>query len=178
MVDGNVYRVLARYFGMEDPIDTGQAKRRYEIIANELLDTKQPGNYNQAIMEFGALQCKPKSPSCHQCIFKDSCVAHEKNKVNNYPTKQASKPVKKRYFNYLVPLLPNKHTALIQRKEKDIWQHLYEFPLLESNRPLTLENISKESNLPEWVFADDVSLFNSEPWVHQLTHQRLSLIHI
>jgi len=173
VVDGNVYRVLARYFGMEDPIDTGQAKRRYEILANELLDTKQPGNYNQAIMEFGALQCKPKSPSCHQCIFKDSCVALEKNKVNNYPTKQASKPVKKRYFNYLVPLLPNKHTALIQRKEKDIWQHLYEFPLLESNRPLTLENISKESNLPEWVFADDVSLFNSEPWVHQLTHQRI-----
>ena len=173
VVDGNVYRVLARYFGIEDPIGTGQAKKRFEILANELLDAKQPGNYNQAIMEFGALQCKPKTPVCDLCILKDSCVALEKNKVNDYPTKQASKPIKKRYFNYLVPLLPNKQTAVIQRKEKDIWQHLYEFPLMESNSPLTLENISKESNLPEWVSADEVSLFNPEPWVHQLTHQRI-----
>ena len=124
-------------------------------------------------MEFGALQCKPKTPVCDLCILKKSCVALQKNKVNDYPTKQASKPIKKRYFNYLVPLLPNKQTALIQRNEKDIWQHLYEFPMLESNSPLTLENISKESNLPEWVSADEVSLFNPEPWVHQLTHQRI-----
>ena len=173
VVDGNVYRVLARYFGIGDPIDKGQAKRRFETLANELLDAKQPGNYNQAIMEFGALQCKPKAPACDLCILKDSCVALQKNKVNDYPVKQSSKPVKKRYFNYLVPLLPNKQTVLIQRKGKDIWQHLYEFPLLESNSPLTLENISKESNLPEWVTADEVSLFNPSPWVHQLTHQRI-----
>lgn len=173
VVDGNVYRVLARYFGIEDPIDTGQAKKRFERLANELLDTKQPGNYNQAIMEFGALQCKPKTPVCDLCILKNSCVALQKNKVNDYPTKKVSKSVKKRYFNYLVPLLPNKQTALIQRKGKDIWQQLYEFPLLESNSQLTLENISKESNLPEWVSADEVSLFNPEPWVHQLTHQRI-----
>jgi len=124
-------------------------------------------------MEFGALQCKPKTPVCDLCILKNSCVALQKNKVNDYPTKQASKSVKKRYFNYLVPLLPNKQTALIQRKGKDIWQQLYEFPLLESNSQLTLENISKESNLPKWVSADEVSLFNPEPWVHQLTHQRI-----
>ncbi|MDG1824209.1 MAG: A/G-specific adenine glycosylase [Flavobacteriaceae bacterium] len=173
VVDGNVYRVLARYFGMEDPIDTGQAKKRFEVLANELLDVKQPGNYNQAIMEFGALQCKPKTPVCDLCILKNSCVALEKNKVNDFPFKQASKPVRKRYFNYLVPMLPNHQTALIQRKGKDIWQHLYEFPLFESTRTLTAENISKESNLPDWVSADEVSLFNPKPWVHQLTHQRI-----
>ena len=173
VVDGNVYRVLARYFGIETPIDTGQAKKQFKTLANELLDAKEPGNYNQAIMEFGALQCKPKSPPCHHCIFKDSCVALEKNKVNDYPTKQANKLVKKRYFNYLVPLLPNKQTALIQRKGKDIWQYLYEFPMIESNSPLTLENISKELNLPEWVSTDEVSLYNPKPWVHQLTHQHI-----
>jgi A/G-specific adenine glycosylase len=173
VVDGNVYRVLARYFGMEDPIDTGQAKKRFEALANELLDVKQPGNYNQAIMEFGALQCKPKIPVCDVCILKNSCVALDKNKVNDFPFKQANKTVRKRYFNYLVPMLPKHQTALIQRKGKDIWQHLYEFPLFESTRPLTAENISKESNLPDWVSADEVSLFNPKPWVHQLTHQRI-----
>jgi len=173
VVDGNVYRVLARYFGIETPIDTGQAKKQFKTLANELLDAKEPGNYNQAIMEFGALQCKPKSPPCHHCIFKDSCVALEKNKVNDYPTKQANKLVKKRYFNYLVPLLPNKQTALIQRKGKDIWQYLYEFPMIESKSPLTLESISKDFNLPEWVSSDEISLYNPKPWVHQLTHQHI-----
>ena len=173
VVDSNVYRVLARYFGIDDPIDTLQGKKRFEILANELLDPKQPGNYNQAVMEFGALQCKPKTPVCDLCILKDSCVSFEKNKVNDYPTKQLSKLVKTRYFNYLVPLLPNKQTYLTQRKGKDIWQHLYEFPLLESNGPITQENICKEFNLPEWVSADELTLFNSKPWVHQLTHQRI-----
>ena len=173
VVDGNVYRVLARFFGIEDPIDTGQAKKRFEALANELIDQKQPGNYNQAIMEFGALQCKPKTPVCDLCILKNSCVALEKKKVNDIPNKQAGKPVRNRYFNYLVPLLPNKQTILVQRKDKDIWHHLYEFPLLETNKFLTLANIKEESNLPEWVSADEVSLFNLKPWVHQLTHQRI-----
>ena len=173
VVDGNVYRVLARFFGIEDPIYTVQAKKRFEALANELLDEQQPGNYNQAIMEFGALQCKPKSPVCDLCILKNSCAALEKKIVNYIPNKQAAKSIRNRYFNYFVPLLPNKQTILIQRKDKDIWQHLYEFPLLETNKFLTLENISKESNLPEWVSADEVSLFNLKPWVHQLTHQRI-----
>jgi A/G-specific adenine glycosylase len=173
VVDGNVYRVLARFLGIEAPIDTGQAKKRFKALANELLDTNQPGNYNQALMEFGALQCKPKNPVCNLCILKNSCVALEKNKVNDYPVKKASKPVRKRYFNYFVPLTPNKQTTLVQRKAKDIWKHLYEFPLLESNSPLISENISKELNLPKWVSADEVYLFNPKPWVHQLTHQRI-----
>lgn len=173
VVDGNVYRVLARYFGMEDPIDSGQGKKRFEALANELIDAKQPGNYNQAIMEFGALQCKPKTPSCHQCVLKDSCVALQKNKVSVYPNKKTNKAVKKRYFNYIVPLLPNNQTSLIQRKGKDIWQHLYEFPLFESTHPLTPDNISKESNFPKWVSIDEIALFNQKPWVHQLTHQHI-----
>ena len=173
VVDGNVYRVLARFFGIEDPIYTVQAKKRFEALANELLDEQQPGNYNQAIMEFGALQCKPKTPVCDLCILKNSCAALEKKIVNYIPNKQAAKSIRNRYFNYFVPLLPNKQTILIQRKYKDIWQHLYEFPLLESNNFLTLENISKESDLPKWVSVNEVSLFNLKPWVHKLTHQRI-----
>lgn len=173
VVDGNVYRVLARYFGIEDPIDLGSSKKRFESLANELLIAEQPGNYNQAIMEFGAIQCKPKNPSCHECVLSDSCVALQKNKVSEYPIKKTNKVIKKRYFNYLVPLLPNHKTSITQRKGKDIWQHLYEFPLLESNGPLTTENISKDSNLPDWVSIDEIYLFNQKPWVHQLTHQHI-----
>ena len=173
VVDGNVYRLLARYFGIEDPIDLGPSKKRFESLANELLIAEQPGNYNQAIMEFGAIQCKPKNPSCHECVLSDSCVALQKNKVSEYPVKKTNKVVKKRYFNYLVPLLPNHKTLVTQRKGKDIWQHLYEFPLLESNGPLTTENISKDSNLPDWVSIDEIYLFNQKPWVHQLTHQHI-----
>ena len=100
------------------------------------------------------------------------CCSSEK-KVSEYPIKKTNKVVKKRYFNYLVPLLPNHKTSITQRKGKDIWQHLYEFPLFESTHPLTPDNISKESNFPEWVSIDEIALFNQKPWVHQLTHQHI-----
>ena len=166
VVDGNVFRVLSRFFGIKTPIDQQQS-----TLANDLLDSNQPGNYNQAIMEFGAIQCKPKSPNCHQCILNQSCVARQTDKVNEYPYKEKNIKIKKRYFNYIVPLLPNNKTAIIQRKEKDIWQHLYQFPLIESKSPITPKNISLQQQLPAWALSDELYLFNPKPWVHQLTHQ-------
>jgi len=173
VVDGNVYRVLSRFFGIKTPIDQHQSKKQFETLANDLLDTNQPGNYNQAIMEFGAMQCTPKSPNCHQCILNQSCVARQTNKVSEYPYKEKNIKIKERYFNYIVPLLPNNKTALIQRKEKDIWQHLYQFPLIESKSPLTAKNMSQQEQLPAWALSDELYLFNSKPWVHQLTHQHI-----
>ena len=171
VVDGNVYRVLSRFFGIKIPIDLHQSKKQFETLANDLLDPNQPGNYNQAIMEFGAIQCKPKSPNCHQCILNQSCVAQQTDKVSEYPYKEKNIKIKKRYFNYIVPLLPNNKTALIQRKEKDIWQHLYQFPLIESKSPLTPKNMSLKQQLPAWALSDELYLFNPKAWVHQLTHQ-------
>ena len=173
VVDGNVYRVLSRYFGIKEPINTGHAKKSFQTLADELLDSKDPGNYNQSIMEFGALQCKPKNPLCHNCILMGSCTALYEHKVTDYPIKKGVQKIKKRYFNYVVPLLPNKQTTLVKRKEKDIWQHLYEFPLLETSIQLTLENIRDESNLPDWVLKDRLSLYNHKPWIHQLSHQSI-----
>ena len=171
VVDGNVFRVLSRFFGIKTPIDQHQSKKQFETLANDLLDSNQPGNYNQAIMEFGAIQCKPKSPNCHQCILNQSCVARQTDKVNEYPYKEKNIKIKKRYFNYIVPLLPNNKTAIIQRKEKDIWQHLYQFPLIESKSPLTPKNMSIKVQLPAWALSDELYLFNPKPWVHKLTNQ-------
>ena len=171
VVDGNVFRVLSRFFGIKTPIDQQQSKKQFETLANDLLDSNQPGNYNQAIMEFGAIQCKPKSPNCHQCILNQSCVARQTDKVSEYPHKEKNIKIKKRYFNYIVPLLPNNKTAIIQRKEKDIWQHLYQFPMIESKSPITPKNISLQQQLPAWALSDELYLFNPKPWVHKLTHQ-------
>lgn len=173
VVDGNVFRVLSRFFGIKDPIDVHQSKKRFEVLANQLLNSKHPGDYNQAIMEFGAIQCTPKSPSCHRCVLNQSCVALQKNAVMTYPLKQQKKTVKKRYFNYLVPVLPNNQTSLFKREKKDIWQHLYEFPLVETKRLLTVKQLSHEGQLPAWVSENKCYLFNHKPWIHQLTHQHI-----
>ena len=173
VVDGNVYRVLSRFFGIKDPIDVHQCKKRFEVLANQLLDPKHPGDYNQAIMEFGAIQCTPKSPSCHQCVLNQSCVALQTNAVMTYPLKQQKKTVKKRYFNYFVPVLPDNQTSLFKREKKDIWQHLYEFPLVETNRLLTSNQLRDKEQIPVWVSRDECYLFNQKPWVHQLTHQHI-----
>ena len=173
VVDGNVYRVLSRFFGIKTPIDLHKSKKQFETLANDLLDTNQPGNYNQAIMEFGALQCTPKSPNCDLCILNQSCVARQTDKVSKYPYKKKNKTIKKRYFNYIVPLLPNNKTTLIQRKEKDIWQHLYEFPLIQSKSLLSAKKMSQKQQFLGWTLSDELYLFNPKPWVHQLTHQHI-----
>ena len=140
VVDGNVFRVIARVFGINKATDTTEGKKFFTELANELLDKKQPGIYNQALMDFGAVVCKPVSPLCETCIFKKSCYAFLHNKINELPVKLKIITVKKRYFNYLV--LEYKNEILIhERTEKDIWQHLYEFSLLETEKLLPAEQI-------------------------------------
>ena len=101
VVDGNVYRVLSRWLGIETPIDSAEGKRIFAEVAAELLDKAQPGIYNQAIMDFGALQCTPASPNCMFCHFVDTCVARQKGVVDTLPVKQHKTKVANRYFNYI-----------------------------------------------------------------------------
>ncbi|WP_310991470.1 A/G-specific adenine glycosylase [Aequorivita marina] len=176
VVDGNVYRVLARYFGISTPINTTAGKKEFKQLAQRLLDQKQPGTYNQAIMEFGARYCVPKSPDCTTCIFNSSCVAFQKNKVAELPVKLKSKPIKARYFNYMVVLSENEHTLLKQRTGKGIWHKLYEFPLIETPEDVELSTLKKLSRFQELfngVRIENISLFNEKPVVHKLSHQHL-----
>ncbi len=135
VVDGNVYRVLARVFGIDLPIDSTAGKKYFRELAGTLLDKEQPDVYNQAIMDFGALQCVPKSPSCLFCPLRDRCRAFAKGQIDRLPVKAGKTVVKPRYFNYLHVLYEG-NTFLFRRETKDIWQNLYEFPLIETSVPV------------------------------------------
>lgn len=133
VVDGNVYRVLSRFLGDPFPIDHHKALPYFKEKAFELMGKSDPAEFNQAIMEFGALHCTPKQPQCHSCPFQNNCVAHQTQKVLDFPQKKNRVKIRKRYFHYLVLNKGFVNTLLQKRTQKDIWEGLYEFPLLEKD---------------------------------------------
>jgi len=171
VVDGNVYRVLSRVFGIEEPIDTTKGKKIFAELAETLLDKKNPGLYNQAIMDFGALQCVPVSPNCTECPIADFCFALAENKISELPKKQGKQKSRNRYFNYLD--IRFEDTIYLQKRTgKDIWQNLYELPLIESDVPLTLEQLEEEESFQN-IFQNATISFISIPvqLKHILSHQ-------
>lgn len=131
VVDGNVYRVLSRWLGLEIPIDTTEGKKFFTEYANRLMDKKRPSLYNQSIMELGALQCIPKNPHCEECPLVDGCVAYREKMVELLPVKQHKTKVVDRFFNYLF-VRAGDYTYLNKRTGNDIWKNLYELPLIET----------------------------------------------
>ncbi|MRT16185.1 A/G-specific adenine glycosylase [Vitellibacter sp. q18] len=176
VVDGNVYRVLSRVFGIFTPINTTQGQKEFKRLAQELIPKDRPGTFNQALMEFGARHCVPQNPDCQNCIFNDRCVAFQKGTVSQLPVKIKSRPVKKRFFNYLVFLSENEHTLLQQRNQKGIWHKMYEFPLVETSAEIELDSLQM---LPEFrqltqnVNVEHIALYNETAVVHKLSHQHL-----
>jgi A/G-specific adenine glycosylase len=174
VVDGNVYRVLSRYFGLKTPTNSTAGIKEFKALAQTLIDTSQPGTYNQALMDFGALHCKPQNPLCDSCPFSDSCVALEKKLTKELPVKEKKIKVRKRYFNFLVIKTADHKTFLTERKGKGIWQGLYQFPLIERMETINQKEIvsSEEFNT---LFPDEttISLFNKKEIVHKLSHQHL-----
>lgn len=132
VVDGNVQRILARYFGINTPVDTTAGKKLFDQLAKALLDAESPAIYNQAIMDFGATVCKPQNPLCEQCVQKNECVALKLNLVKSLPVKEKTLVKKDRQFYYYIILL-DKKVYVRKRTGKDIWQNLYEFVLNDSN---------------------------------------------
>ncbi|MDO6743374.1 A/G-specific adenine glycosylase [Tenacibaculum soleae] len=174
VVDGNVYRVLARYFGIKTPINSIKGIKEFKELAQSLLDVSQPGTYNQAIMDFGAMQCKPQNPLCDTCPFSESCVALAKKLVKELPVKEKKLKIKKRYFNFLVIVTDNDETIIKERKGKGIWQGLYQFPLIETEKPIS-ETALVENRDFSSLFLNEttLSLFNTKDIVHKLSHQHL-----
>jgi len=175
VVDGNVYRALSRIFGIETPINSTSGQKEFKALAQQLIDKQQPAIFNQAIMEFGARQCKPKNPDCSVCPFKKGCLALKENKIDVLPVKLKKTKVTKKYFNFIVIISKNEKTILEQRVGSGIWQNLYQFPLIETEKPSTYNNIkSKIENLD--VLEDmnfDVHLYNDTDIIHKLSHQHL-----
>ena len=131
VVDGNVYRVLARLYGIDTPIDSTPGKKLFASLANELLDKHHPAIYNQAVMEFGALHCTPQTHACLFCSFAEECVAFRLGRVEELPVKALKTKVSNRYFNYLY-IRAGAYIYIRKRVKKDIWHNLYELPLIET----------------------------------------------
>jgi len=174
VVDGNVYRVLSRYFGIYTSTNSSSGIKEFKALAQSLIDVSQPGNFNQAIMDFGALHCKPQNPLCESCPFADSCVAFEKKLTKVLPIKDKKIKVKKRYFNFLVIQTVDDKTILSERKGNGIWQGLYQFPLIETTQNISGEElISHEEFISLFPEKASILLFNKKEIVHKLSHQHL-----
>jgi A/G-specific adenine glycosylase len=174
VVDGNVYRVLSRYFNVATDILSGQAKKEFTALANEIISKENPALFNQAIMEFGALQCVPKNPDCSVCIFNSSCAALSLKKVNELPVKIKKLKIKHRFLNYLFILDNNNKTIVQQRTNKDIWLNLYEFPLIETNIEVEDKAVSLLIN-KKIKNTRQISIIDNETTIHKLTHQQLHI---
>ena len=168
VLDGNVFRVLSRVFDIDLPIDSIKGKKFFKELSQSLLPDGNSAEYNQAIMDFGAMQCKPKNPNCFSCVLQDRCISYSNGVVEDRPLKSKKIKVTNRYFNYLI-LTQGDAVFLKKRVEKDIWQHLYEFPMIETN------DLSSLDDLKELIFSE----FSCSPKKmkslkkHILSHQHI-----
>ena len=170
-VDGNVYRFFSRFFGIYDPINTSKGVKKFQQLANEVLFTNNPGMHNQAMMEFGATICKAPNPLCQQCPVADQCFAYSKNEIKNLPVKLKKAKQQKRYFFYLFfqegdTLFLNKRTA------NDIWQNLYEFPLIEMHQNLNAKEFLQSEEFSRMMKGSNFTVQEiTQPIKHILSHQ-------
>lgn len=173
VVDGNVFRLLSRYFGIRTPIDSGKAKKEFRQLAFDLMQQFPPHDFNQAIMEFGSKQCKPVNPDCNSCPLQTSCYAFENNEVSNLPIKEKNQKVRKRFFNYLV-IKEGNSFYLHKRIEKDIWIHLYDFPLLELTKKTSETGFFKSKEWKAWSSKHPMIIESiSSEKKHLLSHQTI-----
>jgi A/G-specific adenine glycosylase len=172
VVDGNVYRVLARYFGIDEPINSTKGQKTFHQLANDLLDGSQAGLHNQAIMEFGAMLCKPKKPDCAICPLRQGCFAYANNAVASLPVKLNKLKIRERFFTYF--LSTDGDTVLMNKRgDKDIWANMYDLPMIETSSQLDINELLTHRQVRE-LFGDDLKLAEvSDIKKHVLTHQRL-----
>ena len=174
VLDGNVFRVLSRYFGMYTPIDSTLGKKEYAHKAQLLLDKKDAGAYNQAIMDFGALICRPANPQCNICVLRTKCVAYQGNKQDLLPVKVKKITKTKRCFNYVV-IKTRKGIVVRKRTAADIWQNLYDFMLLESDLIIPAEKLlSKQPFTAVLEHSKWLVINSSKNFTQTLTHQHIT----
>ncbi|HZX58959.1 MAG TPA: A/G-specific adenine glycosylase, partial [Mucilaginibacter sp.] len=172
VVDGNVYRVLARYFGIEEPINSPKGKKLFQGLADEMLNHDHAGLHNQAMMEFGAMLCKPKYPNCGICPVRQGCYAFNNDKISALPQKLKTVKVRERFFNYIL-VTDGDRVLMNKRDEKDIWANMYDLPLIETSSYLQPEKVTELLQTKEF-FGNDIKInttFRTKK--HILTHQRI-----
>ena len=173
VVDGNVYRVLARLFDIDTPINNLKGQKLFASLADELLYHERPGLYNQALMEFGALHCTPKNPNCLLCPLQAQCLAFAHQTVMQRPVKLAKLKVTNRYFNYLVFRI-NGSIYLHKRNAEDIWRNLYDFACIESPKTMTVEEVIASNEFQQLVGDTSFTITKTSPiFTHKLTHRTI-----
>ena len=172
VVDGNVIRVLSRVFGIEISFQTALGKKQYQQLAQDLLSKKNPAQHNQAVMEFGAMQCTPVSPKCSACPFISNCIAYNTNSIDKFPAKSKRIKVKKRFLNYL--LIENYDTVILGKKNEGIWKGLYEFPFIEYSKKEPVEKVLSSKEWRVFFKNTDFKIKSvSNHFTHKLTHQHI-----
>jgi A/G-specific adenine glycosylase len=172
VLDGNVFRVLSRLYNEPTPIDSTQGKKTFNLLADELLNINDPATHNQAMMEFGAMQCTPRNPNCEDCPLMNNCLAFENNTVSNLPLKEKKTKVRNRFLHYFIVHQKDK-VALYKREKKDIWQHLYEPPLAETEINTEMTQLINHSSFPENIEGSSIKLIHTQQ--HLLSHQKLHI---
>ncbi len=170
VVDGNVFRFISRYFGIDEDISGSKARNVFEKLLQEYIDTKNPGDFNQAVMEYGATVCAPK-PTCDDCLFRLDCFAFAKNKQSEFPVKTKKIKTRDRLFHYVVFTTENRF-LLNQRLGKDVWNSLFDFYLIEGEKDE--EDMLKA--VTEMGIMNPVIDEISETFVHILSHQKIHAI--
>lgn len=175
VVDGNVYRVLSRIYGISTPINETIGVKEFKKLAIKLIDHSSPDIYNQAIMEFGALQCVPKNPDCTVCPFQDQCVAYKNHRIDELPVKIKKTKVKNLHHHYIVIQSPSGQTVLQQRPQTGIWAGLYEFPFIETDGALLSLEFKEQVEKLEWLSGVSFreSVYNQDPIIHKLSHRKV-----
>lgn len=176
VVDGNVYRVLARIFGIELKVNESKGVAYFKKIAQKLIDPSNPGTYNQAIMEFGARWCVPSNPNCTKCIFNKHCVAFKDEKTSILPIKSKKNRIKKIYYNYIVILGKGDKTILNKRTGNGFWHHLYELPLIETKKEIdhsNLKEIDEFKDLKKEYALLSIRQNNEKAIIHKLSHRHI-----
>jgi A/G-specific adenine glycosylase len=173
VVDGNVYRVLARLYDIDTPINNNEGQRRFAQLADDLLDRDRPGLHNQAMMEFGALHCTPKNPDCLHCPLQPQCLAFAHHTTTQRPLKLQKTKITTRYLNYLVIKI-NDSVYLHKRSDNGIWRNLYDFPCIESDTPLSVDEVIATEQFNQLFKDKPFTIVKVSPvYTHKLTHRTL-----
>jgi A/G-specific adenine glycosylase len=174
VVDGNVFRVLGRLYAIQTPVDTSEGKKQYAKLARLIMNPQMAGLHNQAIMEFGALQCVPQNPDCNQCPFMNRCMGYATGNPQQFPVKQHKTKIRDRYFHYMY-IIYDKHTYLHHRTQNDIWEGLFEFPLIETERAMDFAELQETQAFKNLFSGIAAPVFSVEKSgiKHVLSHQIL-----
>lgn len=169
VVDGNVFRFLSRMFKIDLPIDKLKTKTYFKKLGFKLIDVVNPGDFNQAMMDYGSMVCRPKKFQCHKCLFSSNCKAFNSNTVMLYPFKEKHIKIKHRFLNYIFIITNDRKTLIKKRNGNGIWKNLYEFPLIETKKESSVNEIIKELDFKYLKFISEKKI------KHKLTHQQLNI---